>query len=229
VASNPEGRALQRAFDEDLEDLKRRLIRESALAETMIADAIKALMERDATVLPVIEERERQVDAMQRDIDEFCLTLIALNQPAAGDLRFILGAAKANTDLERLADQAVSISHKAARLLQGPAARPFPEIADMASIAREMVRDSLRAFVNRQADRARSVIERDAALSELKSRVRRNLQRGMEDDPAAIPQAMDLLLASRNLERIGDHAKNIAAHTIFVVEGQDVRHTSTPA
>ena len=217
---------MQRAFDENLEELKRRLIRESALAETMIADSIRGLMERDTGAIAAIEQREREVDALQREIDEFCLMLIALNQPAAGDLRFILGAAKANTDLERLADQAVSVSHKAARLQQGPAPRPFPEIADMAGIVRQMVHDGLRAFVNRQAERARAVIERDVAVDQLKTRVRRDLQRWMEAEPAAIPRAVDLLLASRNLERIGDHAKNIAAHAIFVVEGQDVRHPS---
>jgi len=217
---------VQRAFDENLEELKRRLIRESALAETMIADSIRGLMERDTGAIAAIEQREREVDALQREIDEFCLMLIALNQPAAGDLRFILGAAKANTDLERLADQAVSVSHKAARLQQGPAPRPFPEIADMAGIVRQMVHDGLRAFVNRQAERARAVIERDVAVDQLKTRVRRDLQRWMEAEPAAIPRAVDLLLASRNLERIGDHAKNIAAHAIFVVEGQDVRHPS---
>lgn len=216
---------MDRHFDEELEGLKKQLVRMSALAETMIADSIKALCERNAAVIPAILERELEVDRMQRAVDETCLTLIALHQPAAGDLRFIIGAVKTNADVERLADQAINIVHKAERLMKEPPIKPFDLIPQMATIATGMVKDSLHAYVNRQVDRARSVIQRDVQLNELKTSVSTELTAMMFRDPDVIARAMDIILVARNLERIGDHAKNIAENIIFVVEGRDIRHT----
>lgn len=215
---------MERHFDEQLQGLKLHLMKMSALAETMIGDAVKALVQRDASVIPVIYEREAQVNRMQIEIDEVCLTLIALHQPAAGDLRFIMGAAKTNAELERLADQAVNICNKAERLLQEPPLKPFVIIPEMARIAREMLRDSLHAFVNRDVAKAREVLVRDDELDRMKAEVTVDLAAFMVKDSSTVARALDLVLISRNLERIGDHATNIAENTVFVVEGRDIRH-----
>jgi len=219
---------MERHFDEQLQALKLLLIKMSALAETMIGEAVKALVERDESVFPVIEQRETQVNRLQIEIDEMCLTLIALHQPAAGDLRFIMGAAKTNSDLERLADQAVNISDKAQDLIKQPPLRPFVIIPEMATIARGMVRDSLHAFVNRDVDKARDVLARDDQLDERKARITVELSEYMARESSTVSRALALILISRNLERIGDHATNIGENTIFVVEGRDIRHHGVP-
>lgn len=215
---------MERHFDEQLQGLKLHLMKMSALAETMIGDAVKALVQRDASVIPLVYEREAQVNRMQIEIDEMCLTLIALHQPAAGDLRFIMGAAKTNADLERLADQAVNICNKAERLLQEPPLKPFVIIPEMARVARGMLRDSLHAFVNRDVNTARDVLLRDDQVDRMKSEITVEMAAYMTQDPSTVTRALDLILIARNLERIGDHATNIAENTIFVVEGRDIRH-----
>jgi len=215
---------MERHFDEQLESLKNQLMKMSAMAEVMIADAVRSVVERDASAISPVYEREELVNQMQVEIDETCLTLIALNQPAAADLRFLLGAVKTNAELERLADEAVNIVQKAEHLLKGEQVKPFEVIPEMAPIARSMVRDSLRAFVNRNSDLAREVLRRDDRLDDLRSKIADILTVCMTKTPELIPSALDLLLISRYLERIGDHATNIAENTIFVVEGVDVRH-----
>ena len=215
---------MERHFDEQLQALKNHLMKMSALAEVMIADAVKTVVERDASAVSPVYEREELVNHMEIEIDESCLTLIALHQPAAGDLRFIMGAVKTNAELERLADEAVNIVQKAEHLLNVPQLKPFSIVPEMAAIARGMVRDSLRAFVNRNVDLAREVLLRDDRLDDLKAKMSDVLTAYMSEDPASVPRALDLLLISRYLERIGDHATNIAEVTIFVVEGLDVRH-----
>ena len=215
---------MERHFDEQLQGLKNHLMKMSAMAEVMIADAVRSVVERDANAVHPVYEREELVNKMQIEIDECCLTLIALHQPAAGDLRFIMGAVKTNAELERLADEAVNIVQKAEHLLNAPQLKPFEIIPEMAEIARGMVRDSLRAFVNRNVDLAREVLLRDDRLDALKAKIADVLTAYMTQDSDAVPRAIDLLLISRYLERIGDHATNIAEVTIFVVEGLDVRH-----
>ena len=215
---------MERHFDENLAALKYHLMKMSAIAEVMISDAIKAVVERNEAVIPPVFQREEQVNHMQMEIDETCLTLIALHQPAAGDLRFILGAAKANAELERLADEAVNIVQRSEHLLKEPPLKSFEIIPEMAIIARGMVRDSLHAFVNRNVDLAREVLLRDDRLDDLKDAISSELTAFMTADSTTVSRALDLLLISRYLERIGDHATNIAEVTIFVVEGRDVRH-----
>lgn len=215
---------MERHFDEQLDALKLQLLKMCALAETMINDAIRILVQRDQSVAPAIQQHEQQVNKMQVEIDEICFTLIALHQPTAGDLRFILGAAKINTDLERLADQAVNICHKAERLIKEPPLKPFDIIPQMAVIASSMVKDSLHAYVNRETKKAYDVLLRDDQVDELKKQITRELLEYMEKNPATVKHGFTLLLVSRNLERIGDHATNIAETAIFVVDGKDVRH-----
>lgn len=216
--------AMERHFDEELQALKVQLMKMSALAEAMIGEAVKALVDRDEKVIATVYEREKEVNHLQVSIDETCLTLIALHQPAAGDLRFILGAAKTNSDLERLADQAVNIVDKTKKLLEEAPLRPFSIIPKMATLARGMVRDSLHSFVNRDTKLAREVLLRDDAVDALKQQITVELSEFMTKDPGAVSRALALILIARNLERVGDHATNIAENTIFVVEGRDVRH-----
>jgi phosphate transport system protein len=215
---------MERHFDEELNDLKHLLTKMCALAEMMIGDAIKALVERDATALASIPQHEAEVNRLQVEIDEACFRLIALRQPTASDLRFILGAAKTNTDLERLADQAVNISNKAERLMKHAPLKPFVIIPQMTDLARGMVRDSLHAYVNRQPDKAREVIQRDEQLNALKKEINAEMLEFMTRDSKTVAYSLDIVLVAHNLERIGDHAKNIAENAIFVVEGKDVRH-----
>ena len=215
---------MERHFDDHLQALKYHLMKMSATAEVMISDAIKAVVERNDKVIPPVYLREEQVNHMQMEIDETCLTLIALHQPAAGDLRFILGAAKANAELERLADEAVNIVQRSEHLLKEPPLKPFEIIPEMAVIARGMVRDSLHAFVNRNVDLAREVLLRDDRLDDLKDAISVELTAYMTSDPSSVSRALELFLIARYLERIGDHATNIAEIAIFVVEGRDVRH-----
>jgi len=215
---------MERHFDEQLKDLKSHLMKMSAMAEVMIADAVRSVVERDKDTIPPVYEREELVNEVQIEIDESCMKLIALNQPAAGDLRFILGIVKTNNELERLADEAVNIVQKAEHLLTVEKLKPFEIIPEMAQIARSMVRDSLRSFVNRNTTLAREVLLRDDKLDALKARIIEELTVCMTQDTGSVSRALDLMLIARYLERIGDHATNIAEHAIFVVEGVDVRH-----
>lgn len=215
---------MERRMDELLGGLKRQLMRMSALAESMIADALKLLVARDASLAPAIQKQEHEVNLLQVEIDETCLNIIALHQPTAGDLRFILGAAKTNADLERLADQAVNICQKGEHLIQQPPFTMLATIPRMGTLAAQMVKDALHAYVTRDPARARAVLTRDDELDEMKRIVTDALLEIMRTDSSQVARCLDLVLIARNLERIGDHATNIAENAIFVVEGRDVRH-----
>ena len=215
---------MERHFDEQLQALRNHLMKMSAMAEVMIADAVRSGVERDKDAIPPVYEREELVNEMQMEIDENCMKLIALNQPAAGDLRFILGIIKTNGELERLADEAVNIVRKAEHLLTVEQLKPFELIPETSHIARSMVRDSLRSFVNRNSSLAREVLLRDDQLDSLKTKIVELLKVCMSEDPQTVNRALDLMYIARCLERIGDHATNIAENAIFVVDGVDVRH-----
>jgi phosphate transport system protein len=215
---------MERHFDEQLFQLKSHLVRMCAVAETMIHDAIKALVSRDPSHLKSIPGHESEVNGMQLAIDETCFTLIALHQPAAADLRFILGAAKTCSELERLADLAVNIGEKTEHLLQQPELTPFVIVPRMSAIATGMVKDSLHAYVNRDTEKAFAIFSRDDELDDLCQEMTDKMSEFMASTPACVPRALDLILIARHLERIGDHATNIAENAIFVADGRDVRH-----
>jgi phosphate transport system protein len=215
---------MERHFHEELAGLKRTMTGMGGIAERMIEEAIRLLLEKDTSVLPSIEAGEAEVDRLQRAVDEECARLIARFQPTASDLRFILGCVRANVEIERMADLAINVSHKAQRLLETRDLRGLETIASMAGIAAPMGRDGIGSYVEGDVDLAREVIRRDAKLDALKAEATAVLTRAMAADPAVIPRALDAALVARNLERIGDHAKNVAEQTIYVVEGRDVRH-----
>lgn len=215
---------MERRMDELLDGLKRQLLRMSALAESMIGSALRLLVERNEAFAQTIQKQEHEVNLLQVEIDETCLNIIALHQPTAGDLRFILGAAKTNSDLERLADQAVNVCQKGMHLLQQPPGGTLEIIPRMGTLAAQMVKDALHAYVTRNPERAREVLTRDDELDEMKRVVTASLVQVMRSDSSQVERCLDLVLIARNLERIGDHATNIAENAIFVVEGRDVRH-----
>jgi len=215
---------MERHFHEQLAELKTRLVTMGTLAETMIADAVHVLVEREAARAPGVYEAEKTVNRMQVEVDEICFTLTALQQPAATDLRFILGSIKTNSDLERLADEAVNICNKALRLLDQAPLKPFEILPRMAAVARSMLKDSLDAFVSLDTAKARQVLQRDDEVDLMKAEVTQELVAIMTREPGAVPRALALILIARNIERVADHATNIAENVIFVVEGRDVRH-----
>jgi phosphate transport system protein len=211
-------------YSEQLAGVREMVLRMGGLAEQMTRRVIRALVERDIGILPEVRAMETQVNLLHIEIDEACIQLIALRQPAAADLRFIAAAMKINTDMERIGDQAINIVERAEVLLTVPPLKPLIDIPRMADIAQEMLKASLDAFVNGDDELAYATIQRDDLVDQLKDQVFRELLTYMMADPTTIPRAMELILVSRHLERIGDHATNICEDVIFMVKGKDVRH-----
>jgi len=211
-------------FEEDLQALKQRLLTMGALVEERAHSAIGALIHRRLDEAEMIIRSDKEVNDLQIEIDDRCLKLLALQQPMATDLRLITSAMKINADLERIGDQAVNIAENTIKLLPQPPLKPLIDIPRMADIAEKMTRDSLDAFVRKDAELARSVLGRDDEVDSLKDQVFRELLTYMMADPGTIQRALALILISRNVERIADHATNIAEDVIFLVEAKDVRH-----
>jgi phosphate transport system protein len=216
---------MQRHFHEELEALKQTLLAMGGLVEDQIRRVMRALTERNDALAREVIDRDRQVNAYDVEVDETCVNLLALHQPAAGDLRFITTAMKIVTDLERIGDQAVNIAQRALELNQEPQLKPYIDLPRMAERAQAMVKDSLDAFVSRDTELARRVCGADAEVDALKEQIFRELLTFMMQDPRAIPRAIRLILISRFLERVADHATNIAEMVIYMVEGKMVRHT----
>jgi phosphate transport system protein len=214
---------MKKHYREELGSLKETVLRMGGLVEQMTHRAIQALVERKIEMLAEVNAMESQVNQLHIDIDEICLEMIALRQPTAADLRFITAAMKINTDMERIGDQAINICERAQFLLTVPPVKPLIDIPRMAKLAQEAVRKSLDAFVRRDPDLARQVIEGDDEVDSLRDQVFRELLVYMMADTATIPRALALILVSRNLERIADHATNIAEDVIYIVRGEDVR------
>jgi phosphate transport system protein len=218
------GDRIVRHFQEELEQLKRRLLEMGGLAEEEVRVAIKGLVERDEALIGRAITGDEPVNAMHIEIDSRCFTLLALYQPMAADLRAIVAAVKINTDLERVGDLAVNIAEAAERCIRLPPVKKLIDIPRMAGLAQAMLRDALDAFVRRDITLAQRVLDEDDKLDALKTQIFRELLTYMLQDPSTIEAALDLILISRHLERIGDHATNIAEDVIFIVSARDVRH-----
>lgn len=220
-----EGARLKRHYEEVEEELKYRLLHMGSLVEEMIHLAVLSLLERTSESLTKVFENEKEVNQLHIEIDDRCLKMLALYQPASTDLRFIVGALKINSDLERIGDQAVNISQTTKILLGHPQLeKKLFDIPRMAELAKRMVKDSLDAYVKKDVDLARSVVQRDSEEDKLKSEAFHELMHLMQSDSSTIQRALSLILISRNLERIADHATNIAEDVIFMVLGKDIRH-----
>ncbi|MFL5382835.1 MAG: phosphate signaling complex protein PhoU [Longimicrobiaceae bacterium] len=213
-----------RHFHEELARLKGRLLEMSALAEELVRASVEALRERDAAAAREVVARDQQVDALEVEIDELCIELLALQQPMARDLRLITMAMKISNDLERVGDHAVNIAEGVPHLVDSPGFAELPEVEEMARQAGEMLSDALDCFVRADAERARDVIERDDRVDQMAESLFRILLTHMMEDPRRIGPSMTLFLVSRNLERIADLATNIAEDVVFLVEGRNIKH-----
>jgi phosphate transport system protein len=211
-------------FQEQLEELKQNLLKMATLVEGTIHEAVQSLVQRDSHLAEETFKRETQINDMEIAIDEMCLKLLALRQPMAIDLRFITSAMKIITDLERMGDQAVNIAERAISLNQEPQLKPYIDIPRMTEITESMVKDVLDAFVTRNSKLARSVCERDDLVDGLNDQVVRELLTYMMSDPKTIPRAVHLMIVCRCLERIADHATNIAEDVIFMVDALVIKH-----
>ena len=215
-----------RHFQEELDVLKSRLLEMGGLAEQRVRRAVQGLAEREHDLIESVLIGDEPINALQLEIDDRCLKLLALHQPMATDLRAVMAAVKINTDLERVGDLAVNIAEAAKRYAMHPPVKKLIDIPKMADIAQAMLRDALDSYVKRDTALARQVLHQDDSLDALKTQIFRELLSFMLKDPSTIEAALDLILVSRHLERIGDHATNVAEDVIFMVSARDVRHNA---
>jgi phosphate transport system protein len=211
---------------EKLEELKGRLLIMGGLAEERLRLVMRALVDRHQGWLRDVITGDARIDDLQIDIDDRCFTLIALHQPVAVDLRTVVSALKINADLERVGDLAVNIAEAAERYILHPPVKPLIDLPRMGELALKMLREALDAYVSRDVRLAQEVLRQDDWLDALKDQIFRELLTYMLGDRQTIEPAVDLILISRHLERVGDHATNIAEDVIFIVEARDVRHRS---
>ncbi|MEE2791405.1 MAG: phosphate signaling complex protein PhoU [Acidobacteriota bacterium] len=209
---------------DDLEQLKRRLLTMAGAAEEQVRAAVQSLVDRDYDMAEQVLGGDEPINQLHVEIDERCFQLLSLHQLEATDLRVVVSGVKINSDLERIGDFAVNIVEATLRYLEHPMVKPLIDIPRMGSIAQGMLRDSLDAYVKQDTGLAQEVLDRDDTLDQLKDQVFRELVGVMCSDTTVTEQALDLILISRHLERVGDHATNIAEEAIFIVSGLDVRH-----
>jgi phosphate transport system protein len=211
-------------FREELDELQRRLLEMAGLVESAIHQSVSALVERDEQIAKEVLWKEAQINQKDIEIDEFATRLLALYQPMARDMRFLTAAIKINGDLERMGDLAVNITERALSLMKEPPVKPLIDIPRMAGLAETMVRKSLDALVKRDEQLARSVLLSDDEVDHLRDAVYTELVAFMQEESTTIPRAVDLMFIAHNLERVADHATNIAEDVLFLMKGIDVRH-----
>jgi phosphate transport system protein len=219
---------IDRHYEEELRDLRHRVLAMGGFVEKQIADAMQSLAGRDVAAAELVIERDKTVNRMDVEIDDLCLRLLALHQPAAKDLRLITTALKITTDLERAGDMAENICERAIELTEEPHLKPLIDLPRMASLAQGMLRQSLDAFVREDVDLALKVCHEDDAVDLLTAQLFRELISFMIEDPRTITRAMRLIFVAKYLERVADHATNIAEMVIFMVKGKSIRHLDRP-
>src|SRR6201991_5024308 len=215
-------------FHQELDELRARLLRMGGLAEQAVDRACQAYIERDLKRCHMVLEGETQINLVEREIDEMAFDLLAMQQPMAVDLRFILAVTKINSDLERVGDQAVNIAERVMDMVELPKVDLPVDIPRMATAVSAMVRRSLESFIEGKAELAQAVLEMDNVVDRMKNDAFITLVKAMNERPELTRQALDGLLIARNLERVADHATNIAEDVIFWVRGADVRHNVPP-
>jgi phosphate transport system protein len=221
---NPQLQHTNRAYEEELRGLRANLLKMGGLVERQIAEAVESLVNRNTEQARETITRDSEVNRMDVESDERCIRLLALHQPAASDLRFITTGLKITTDLERIGDNAVNISERAVELNDEPQIKPYIDIPRMAMIAQTMVKDSLDAFMRDDTTLAEEVIARDDEVDGLNYQIYRELLSYMAEDPSTITRATRILFVSKYLERIADHATNIAEMVVYMVKGRTIRH-----
>lgn len=215
---------MERHFEHEMDELKQRLLWMAGLAERAVHQAVQAVLDADLGLAEAVLSEENTINEMQIEIDERVQRLLALQQPMAIDLRFILAVSRINSDLERIGDQAVNIAQSAMRILRHPQVKPYIDLPRMSELVETMVRDSLNALVRNDQELARSVLTRDDQVDQFRDQMFRELLTYMMENSKLVFPAFELILVTKNLERIGDHATNIAEDVIYIVAGRDVRH-----
>lgn len=213
-----------RHFIEELDELQAKLLEMAGLVEEAIHRSVLSLVERDEGEAQDVLRNEVRINQMEIEIDDFAVGLLALQQPMARDLRFLTAAIKINSDLERMGDLAVNVVERSLSLIHQPPVKPLIDIPRMAKLVECMVRKSLDSFVKRDPDLAREVLLSDDAVDDLRDGIYQELITFMQRDPSTISRALDLIFVARNLERIADHATNIAEDVVFLIQGVDIRH-----
>jgi len=213
-----------RHFTIELEELNQKLLQMGGLVESAIHRSVRALLEQDQELAHEVIRDEPKINRMEMEIDGLVTRLLALRQPVARDLRLLTAALKINNDLERIGDLAAHIAERSLSLMHHPLVKPMTDIPKMASLVQSMLLKCLDAFVNSDADLAHTVLLADAEVDQLRDGVHSELLEIMQRDPSLVTTAIDLIFIARNLERIGDHATNIAEDVVFLVKGIDVRH-----
>ncbi len=216
---------MERRLDQDLDRIRQSLLRMGGLVEDMVARATRALLDRDRALSEQVIESDAEVDQLEIEIDEICHSVLGRKQPTAVDLRFLVAVMKINSDLERIGDSADNIAQSVQQLVDLPPLKPYIDLPHLSQLVRNMVRESLDAFVRRDAAMAQAVLEKDDEVDGLYKQIFRELLTFMIEDPRTVSRALHLLLISRNLERIADHATNIGEDVIYYVDGRDVRHS----
>ncbi|MBI5722917.1 MAG: phosphate signaling complex protein PhoU [Planctomycetes bacterium] len=211
-------------LDRNIREVKNKLIHMAAVAERMIEQAIKELVDRNEQYVADIQPEEEELNRLQLEIDEQVISVLATKQPVAVDLRFIMAATRINSDLERIGDLVINITREVRVLIQQPPLKPLIDIPRMAQLASKMACDSVEAFIKGDPKLAQAVIMMDDEVDALKNQVLRELLTYMMSDPKTIERALAIILIARHLERIGDHATNIAEDVIYMIQGRDVRH-----
>jgi phosphate transport system protein len=217
---------MERHFEIDLNELKDRLLWMGSLTERAVHQAMHSVLEADGALADAVLNEEQAINYLQVEIDDRVMQLLALHQLMAADLRFVLAVARINNDLERIGDQAVNIAQSSQRILRHPRVKPYVDLPRMSELAEGMVRDSLNAVVRRDMDLARSVLTQDDTVDNLRDQIFRELLSYMMGDSAVVFQSFELILVAKNLERVADHATNIAEDVIYMVEGHDIRHAN---
>lgn len=212
-------------FDDELQHIKGKILHMGSLVEAAIKDSVTSLVERDNTLASTVIDNDHIVNTIDVEIDEESIRLIALRQPMASDLRLLTTAMKITTDLERMGDLAVNIAERALELNDEPILKPYIDIPRMREIAQGMTRDALNAFIRKDPHLAKDVILRDDEVDRLKQAILRELATFMVRDPKTVSRAMKISFVAQYLERIADHATNIAEMVIYLVEGKIIRHT----
>ena len=217
---------MERHFEIELSELKERLLWMGSLAERAVHQAVHAVLDGQEPLAQAVLREESAINDLQIEIDDRVVQLLALHQLMAADLRFVLAVSRINNDLERIGDQAVNMAQSALHILRHPRVKPYVDLPRMSELAEGMVRDSLNAIVRGDIEIARSVLIRDDQVDNLRDQIFRELLSYMMGDSSVIFQAFELILVAKNLERVADHATNIAEDVIYMVEGHDVRHAA---
>jgi phosphate transport system protein len=215
---------VDRAVNQELRRIKDKLLAMGGFVERAVEEATQALIQRSHMRLTEVFELEEKINTSQVEVDELCLWLLARQAPVAADLRWVLAVIKINSDLERMGDQAVNIAYNTQDYLKQEPVVPFPELGRMADLVKVMVRKALDAFMRQDLQLAEEVLKSDDDVDILKNQIFRMLQLYIQSHPQHVGPALDLILIARNLERLGDHATNIAEDVIFAFTGEDVRH-----